>query len=169
MDESNRVPQMFFSTDEGLVWRAVSVRHLTGAENAGKHNVFVTCLIDGRIVRDGSVQVRWGWEGQRPDEPSPSKLCDKQGETYSTDIPINDEMKIWCEAVGRGAKTDRVSNLSADLPPDGPGNDWKHNSWAVIFELKLIKTPLAPPVTLLTLEERVAELERWRASMEGKG
>lgn len=147
------------STAKGLVWRAIVVRHLTGAENAGKHNVFADCLINGTVVRDGSVQIKWGWEGQEPDEPSPNKVCDKKAPDYATDIPINAGQIIWCEALGHNAPSDRVSGLTADLPSDGPGNDWRHNSWYVRFELQMSIPPVPD-------KPEQGELEAMRADMQ---
>src|SRR5688500_1506715 len=49
-----------------LYWRAIGVRHLEPAENTGKHNLYAELLAEeGKRVRDSSVQLLRGWEGQR--------------------------------------------------------------------------------------------------------
>ena len=59
-------------------WRAVDVRHLTPAENRGKHHVFVDIVDEaGRPVRDPKLRIGWTWDGRQPSEPAPPQPLDK--------------------------------------------------------------------------------------------
>lgn len=131
----------------GLAWRCTKIHHLTPAETAGRHNVFIWCVIGGNVVRDGSLQIKWGWEGQRPGELSPDKICDKRAPDPSTDIPIERGQHIWCRVHDdkHGFASDIVRNLHAELPGPGGGSDWQHHSYDVYFEL--IQSNVVPPVT----------------------
>lgn len=148
-------------TTQGLAWKATKIYHRAPAETRMQHNVFVWCFENGQVVRDGKLQIKWGWQGQRSDEPSPNKLCDKKAPDPSTDIPIEHGQHIWLEVADqRGYPSDRVVNLHAELPGPGPaaGQDWQHHDYDVYLELKqlVVTQPpvITPPITIPTQPEQ---------------
>ncbi len=88
-DVISNAPDVVVERAQGSpAWRCTQVHHMTGEENQGRHNVFIDCILNGQAVRDGKLQIEWGWEGQRSDEASPPKVCDKRAPDHCTDIPI---------------------------------------------------------------------------------
>src|SRR5262245_28334585 len=58
-------------------WKAVKVRILDPAENAGKHNIFITALDkDGHRARF-PIYAGWEWEGMKPHEVARPVPLDK--------------------------------------------------------------------------------------------
>jgi len=118
-------------------WRATSVRRLTGAQNQGKHNVFIKVLApNGDRDRNGNLRIMWTWEGKRPDELAPPALLDKpdRGELGHGNVPINKNqvLSVWIQ--GDGIASDRVVGMRTNFPDEGPGNTWGHYSYEVIFQ-----------------------------------
>lgn len=131
--------------NSGQAWRCTRIEHLPGSSNLGKHNIFIKVYRTGEIVRDGSVTIRWGWNGQRPDEIAKPAKCDKQAPDPSTDIPIEKDQHIWIQVDdGKGTPSDKLINLHAVM--DGTdGNSWHHHSYAVDFQIEIASPP--PPTT----------------------
>lgn len=139
------------TTEPGLAWRVTKITHLTGEENAGRANVFIWLYISGRIIRD-ELSIQYGWDGQHADEQQQPKKLDKKDPDPSTDIAIQKGMHAWIEVVDpNGFKSDRVSNLHAEIPNDGPGNEWHHHSYSIVFELMsgdAVQPPVEPSVDI---------------------
>jgi len=132
-------------------WRATSVRRLSGAENQGKHNVFVKVLApNGDRDRNQSLRSGWTWEGKRPDELAPPALLDKpdRGELGHGNVPINKNqvLSVWIQ--GDGIASDRVIGMHTGFPDEAPGNTWGHFSYEVIFQRTegQVIAPPPPPV-----------------------
>jgi hypothetical protein len=144
----------------GPVWRITEVRHMTGEENQGRHNIFIWLYRDGVLVHDG-LSIMYGWAGQKPDEAQAPKLLDKKPPDPSTDIAIETGMHTWVEVVDpHGYPSDRVSNLHAEMVSDGPGNEYHHNSYYVRFDL--VKGSVPPPVgndELTNLRAKIASIK----------
>lgn len=162
----------------GIAWRCTRIRHLSGADNAGRHNVFIY-LYEGRAADRLPVQVysgpaiRYGWEGQHPDELQQPKTLDKKPPDPTTDIAIETGMHVWIEVVDpRGYPSERVSNLHAEMPSDGSGNEYHHHSYAVEFILDDIDIdhgidrPL--PLTLEGLALQIVDLKIRMEKLEAK-
>lgn len=148
----------------GLAWRVKRIHHLTGEQNKGKHNIFLRVYRAGEIIRDGSVVIRWGWEGQQANEISNPVSCKKNAPDPSCDIPIEKGQRIWIKVDdGKGTPTDIVRNLHAMMDVDSVGNFWGHHSTDVDFEITIIAPPVVidnPPTipTTGTWQEAVAVL-----------
>lgn len=151
----------------GQAWRCTRIEHLAGFVNKGRHNIFIRVFRAGQIVRDGKVEIRWGWNGQRPDEVAKPAICDKRAPDPSTDIPIEKDQHIWIQVDdGKGTPSDKLINLHAVM--DGAdGNSWHHHSYDADFEISIASSPVQPPVISepptippTGLEARVAELEK---------
>ncbi len=152
------------------VWRATGVRHLSPAENAGKHNVFIDCIRDGQLVRDGNLRIVWGWQGQHKDEAAPFAVCNKRPPDHCTDIPINQDQHIWISVADpQGHQSDTVNNLYAVMPSDGPGNDWHHHSYLVTFTFTHDSAQPPVPVAPTTMEQMLVDHERRLKALEAKG
>lgn len=139
------------ATTDGLAWRVTKVHHLTGAENQGRRNILIELVIGGLVVyKNEGLSIRWGWDGQHADEAQPLRKLDKQPPDPSTDIPIDPGQHIRIEVVDKmGFPSDVVSNIHAELPSDGPGNEYHHNSTYVRLELlkgNAVQPPIIPPV-----------------------
>lgn len=127
----------------GLAWRCTEIEKLAPMQNAGRHNVFIWLKVAGQVIYSG-LFIRYGWDDQHDDEIQQPKKLDKKPPDPSTDIAINVGMKMWIEVVDpAGYPSDRVSNLHAHLPSDGPGDEWEHHSYNVTLELLGNVTP--PP------------------------
>lgn len=145
------------SASPGMAWRCTYIHHMTPAENAGKHNIFVDCIRSGQVVRDGSVRIAWKWAGQRSDETAKPAICDKRAPDHSTDTPIEKGQYITLLVDdGKGTPSDIIGNLNAVM--DGAdGNSWHHHSYMLTFELTSQPSPIPPPS--LTMEQRMARVE----------
>lgn len=115
----------------GLAWRVIGIRHLPPEENGGRHNVFVSATVDGNEVRNGSVSIAYGWEGQDLSEKVAQIPLNKTPPDLS-DIPIFPNQKLWITLIDAGNfPSDRVSNLHGDLP-DSNG-DIHHHSYIISY------------------------------------
>jgi murein DD-endopeptidase MepM/ murein hydrolase activator NlpD len=123
-----------------LCWRVIGVHHLTPDENRGNHVVYVDVVDEaGHPLRSADLQVKWGWAGQRPDEPAPPKPLDKPSSEPATNVEMYSGQQLWIELTGEGLPSDTVRNLHtkhADEP--GPnGETWNsigHHSFYVLFQ-----------------------------------
>lgn len=121
-------------------WRVLGVHHLTPSENGGKHVVFVDIVDEqGNPLRDPNLQVAWGWEGQRADEPARPKKFDKGMGEPASNVDVYSGQNVWVKVEGDGLPSDVVSNMHtkhADEP--GPhGETWTsigHHSFYVLFQ-----------------------------------
>lgn len=149
--------------ESGLAWRVKRLHHLTGDENRGKRNIFCSVYQAGTLVRDGSVRIVWGWEGQHPWEMAYPAICNKTDPGYCADIEIDPGQKIWLMVDdGKGTPSDTVRGVESSMAGDGDGNREFHNSTAVTFEITIIAPPVIdnPPTipTTGTWQEALAEL-----------
>lgn len=171
---------IYRTTNPAPVWRAISVRRLTGAENASKHHVFVDVLdATGNRDRNPALRIDWSWEGRRTEERALPALLDKPdaGELGHGNIPINPGQKIIVLIEGDGASSDAVTGMHTGFPDEAPGNTWGHFSYKVVFQRQA--GVVVPPIVVgpgpgegLTLEwlaaqvsalaQRVAALETGR-------
>jgi len=131
-------------------WRVTSVRRLTGAQNQGKHNVFVKVLQpNGDRDRNPALRIWWEWEGQRLDEHAPPVPLDKpdHGELGHGNVPINkgQVLSVWIQ--GDGVASDRVAGMRTNFPDEAPGNTWGHFSYEVIFQ-RTAGIVILPPVVV---------------------
>lgn len=123
-------------------WRAVQVRHLTPAENRGRHHVFVD-IVDaaGRPVRNELLRIGWTWRGRRPDEPAPPQPLDKPLDEPAGNVDLastNQVTTVWIADPVR--PSDAVEGLHTKWPDElGPGgetwNSMGHHSFYVQFQL----------------------------------
>lgn len=127
-------------TPGGACWRLVGIHHLTPEENRGGHQVFVDVVDErGARIAPGQAQVRWGWEGQRPDESAPPKTLDKPAHEPAAVIDLFSGQRVWVEIAGQGLPSDRVANLhTGHADEHGPNgeiwNSWGHHSFYLLFQ-----------------------------------
>ncbi|MCC6457490.1 MAG: peptidoglycan DD-metalloendopeptidase family protein [Caldilineaceae bacterium] len=135
-------------------WRLIGIHHLTPDENRGGHGVFVDVVDEGgQRVRDPSFRLRWGWEGQRPDEASPPKSFDKPENEPATTVELYLGQQLWVEVEGGGLASDRVANLhSKHADEAGPhGELWNtigHHSFYLVFQRSRAATAALPVVEI---------------------
>lgn len=121
-------------------WRVIGVHHLAPAENQGKRNVFLDILDGtGQRAHNPALSLQWGWEGQRPDEPSPPKPFDKPEDEPATNLDLYSGQRVYVAVSGDGCPSDRVENLHSNHPDElGPqGQTWNsigHHSFYVVFQ-----------------------------------
>jgi hypothetical protein len=151
-------------------WQCIGVYHLTPEQNNGRHNIFIECLDEnGNRLRYPIIGWTWTLDG-----PVQQKRLDKPANEPAADIPIDKEATItlW---VADELDSDSVGNLHARWRDEETGNTFFHHSYYVVFQRQagaIITPPIDPlppvePSKPLTLEQRVAELEAWRRTMEG--
>jgi len=148
----------------GAYWKVDVVRKLTSDQNGGRHNVFVDVYDEnGLACRNKSeIRVCWGWEGQRPDEESPSKALDKPYGEPMAILDLFGAAKVWVEICSPGYGSERVVGLTAALPDEGGGATWGHHSYYILFRRTMgdiVAEPdtISGTVTLDVVERIVAQ------------
>lgn len=159
-------------------YRCIGVYHLTPKENGGRQNVFIEVL-DERGNRDRSPTLNWTVSLDRPMQ---SKSLDKPDNEPAADIPMSphDTVTVRINDGKPNGDSDSVGNLHTRHMEPGTGDVWGHNSFFLVFQrqnamMPPIDPPIDPPIIIdpepptvpLTIEQRVAELEAWRKTMEG--
>lgn len=117
------------------VWRAVCIHKLTGQENDRNHHVYVDLLNEsGDFLVNPLDRLAYAWNGQRQDEKSPPIRLDKPAHEPSGNVPVfkGAEFEVWIDSP---YPSDRVSNLTTDLPDEDVGNVRYHHSYYIIFKL----------------------------------
>lgn len=121
-------------------WRLIGVHHLTPEENRGGHGVYIDVVDEaGEPLRDASLRVQWGWEGQREHEAAPPKALDKPINEPATNVDLYLGQRLWVEIAGDGLPSDRVTNLHSkhadEVGPDGElWNSVGHHSFYLVFQ-----------------------------------
>lgn len=121
-------------------WRVIGIHHLTPEENQGKHAVYIDVVDEaGNRVHNPNLRLRWGWEGQRPDEQTAPKLLDKPDSEPATNLDLYKGQHLWVQIEGDGLPSDRVCNCHTNHPDEpGPhGETWNslgHHSFYVLFQ-----------------------------------
>ena len=133
-------------------WRLIGIHHLTPDENRARHSVYVDVVDEaGARLNDPGLRLRWGWEGQRPDEAAPPRPFDKPPSEPATNIDIYPQQQTWVEIEGDGLPSDRVANLHSKHPDEtGPNGElWNsigHHSYYVVFQRsRAVESPVEPP------------------------
>lgn len=125
-------------------YHIIGIHHLTGEENVSKRNLYMEVVdITGKRVNE---KIEWGWEGQRPSEhPNPVAL-DKPLNEPAGNISIDFGQKIWAQVLGK--PSDKVYNITTQLPDEGPWNTLGHHSHFVawIWTEGGIIIPPPPPI-----------------------
>lgn len=134
------------SAEIGKIWRCVLIHHLTGEENAGRHNVFVDLLdSNGALITKPAASLGWTWEGRGQNEPAPPKAFDKTGNEPAANLDIykGQHVTAWVIAL---EDSDRVTNLRSDPPSgeDDHGNSLFHHSYYLVFQLLDAVAPVFP-------------------------
>lgn len=151
------------------VWRATSVRRLTGKENGSKRNVFVKVLQpNGDRDRNSALRIGWTWDGRRPGEQAPPAQLDKpdHGELGHGNVPIDKWQKVAVWIEGDDIDSDVVAGMHTNFPDDEPGNTWGHFSYEVIFQRTnavTIDPPVVDPPT--TTPDFAADIAQLRATI----
>jgi len=112
-------------------WACIGAYHLTPDENAGKHVLYLEAM-DEENNRIFGTAFKWGWEGQRPDEPSPDLIDDKPPNELAN-IVIWANQIIWA-GVRDAIPSGEVKNVRSTHPDEAPGNTWGHHSFYVAFK-----------------------------------
>lgn len=154
----------------GTAWRCIGAYHLTPAQNNRRHNVFVEVL-DEAGNRTRQPQIAWTWW---IDAPVQLRKLDKPNDEPACDIPIDKGATITLR-VADAFPSDSVGNIHTRWADEGVNalNSVGHHSFFICFQLQrrgTVTPPvIEPPVVPLTLEQRVARLERlWEESQAGK-
>lgn len=156
-------------------WRVASVRHLTAAENRGKHNVYVDAVdSNGARVRDPNVRIGWTWEGRRPNEIARPAPLDKSPAEPMGNIPLDwgQVMRVWIDATIPSEAVEGMHTNHPDEPAPG-GEIWNsigHHSFYIQFQLSQAGSgPVEPPPTepgpgdaFAALQAEVAANTAWR-------
>jgi hypothetical protein len=154
-------------------YRCIGVYHLRPEENKRRHHVYVEVL-DEHGNRDRQPMLNWSASSDRPMQSRP---LDKPDDEPASDIPMErwDTVTVRINDGKPGGDSDSVGNLHVRHPDEAEHNTWGHHSFYVVFQRQSAIMPELPPIEPpapvkpepLTLEQRVAELEAWRRTMEG--
>jgi hypothetical protein len=123
-------------------WRVIRVHHLTPAENAGKHHLFLDAL-DPQGNRLFGTRLLVRWEGG-----SREVVIDKPLPEPGANEPLWKWQVVSVEALGM--PSDRVENLHTGHPDEGPGNTLFHHSFAVTFQQAVAAAPQPSPGAALS-------------------
>lgn len=119
-------------------WELIDARHLPGAENQGKHHVYVYVWDEGgRRATNPNLRIGWTWEGRRPDEDAPPATLDKrEGEPHGN-VPIErgQVLSVWIE--GDELLSDVVYGMHTKWGQDSPGNSLFHHSFELHFRRRV--------------------------------
>lgn len=139
-------------------WRAIRVRHLTGAENRGQHNVFINALNpDGS--RKSGTWAGWTWEGKRDNERADPVNLDKP----PTDFAMGNLAMHWGQIVSvwmiPPEISDRAENMHTMHPDEEQGNTRGHHSFEVAFQWTRAGGEIEPPPPIEEDEYKTFEFE----------
>jgi len=112
-------------------WACIGAYHLTPDENSGKHVLYLEAM-DENNNRVFGTAFKWGWEGQRPDEPSPDLIDDKPPNEL-VNLVIWANQIIWA-GVRDTIPSGEIKNVRSTHPDEPPGNTWGHHSFYVAFK-----------------------------------
>jgi hypothetical protein len=122
-------------------WRVIRVHHLTPAENAGKHHLFLDAL-DAQGNRLFGTRLLVRWEGG-----SREIVIDKPLPEPGANEPLWKWQVVSVEALGM--PSDRVENIHTGHPDEAPGNTLFHHSFAVTFQQAVAQAPQPQPGAVL--------------------
>ncbi len=165
MEKSENWIRIQRANTKGVAWRCVEARHMTPEETQGKHNIYVSAQVEGQEIRDGSLYIVWGWDGQDQKEPAQPIKMDKKDPDFS-DVPIFPGQRIWVGIRDAASlPTDTVHNLHGEM--DGDGWNMHHHSYFIRFVLMRGEFAEAPPVQPAEYEESLMdEVLRRLANLE---
>jgi len=151
--------------DSPKKWAVILVHHLTGIENADKHNVYMDVL-DEQGNRVPKAEVALTWVGQRPSEQVAPVVIDKPpyepGGNYAMDK--KQFLSFWVH--DDTYPSDKVTGLSLEHNDEGEGNTWGHHSFLVVWMLVIQK--IIPPVIEPPIQPPIAPVQplNWRPGAE---
>ena len=164
-----------------IYWRVVGIHHLTPDENRGRHAVYVDVIDEaGQRVHNPNLRLRWGWEGQRADEPVDPKPFDKPDDEPAANADLNRGQHLWVQIEGDGLPSERVLNCHTEhVDEPGPGGEkWNttgHHSFYILFqrtrrqgEVQKPDIITEPCITVKEAREKRVELEKTIVSLLAK-
>jgi hypothetical protein len=92
-------------------WHVQEARQLTTEEAGGRHHVLVDAC-DGPQDARSRVQVRFGWDGQQPEEATAPVAMDKPADEPGASIPIWPGQLLWVE-IADAAPSERMVGMDA--------------------------------------------------------
>ena len=110
------------------------MRHLTGAENRGNHNVYVDVLAANRQdLRGTGIKFIYAWEGMQENERPPLVPIEKPAGEFGGNMPIY--LGAIASVAIDGAPSEVVRGLRTDFGGDDgtDGNSYGHQSFHVVF------------------------------------
>ena len=123
-----------------LYWKIISVRHLSPAENCGRHNLYLDVIDEaGQRVRNPDLRVAYTWEGRRDQEAALPTPLDKPANEPAGNLDLYQGQIITAWLQGDDLPSDRVVGVHT-AHPDEPaeqgnqGNMRFHHSFHVLFQ-----------------------------------
>lgn len=126
-------------------WACIGVKHLTGVENRGNHNIYCDVL-DSAGHRVRSARLRMKQETQNP----VFAIIDKPDNEPGTNFPIwNGDVSCEVSVVGR--QSDVVAGVRTNHKDENGGNTIGHHSFYIVWKEVLADDDMPqtkPPATL---------------------
>jgi hypothetical protein len=151
-------------------WRCILAYHLTPEQSRGRQYIYIECL-DETGERTREPVVNWTPSLDHPMKSAPLDGRD-DGAAGSIAIRRYDTISVRINDGTPNIDSDSVGNIHAR---HGTGADYGDHSFLLVFQRQgvMLEQPTVEPVVktpaLLTLEQRLAELERWRNELDGDG
>ena len=125
-------------------WKIMDVYHLSGAENGGKHNLYLEMVAaSGERIRNRHIE--WGWLGQHTGQYAHPVYLDKPWNEPGGNIALHN-MHVWAVPQGVGGvhePAEGIDGIHAKFPGREPGNTWGHQSFLVVWQYTEF-APIAP-------------------------
>ena len=123
-------------------WRVAKVYHVSDDKNDMQFHAFVNVFDEngGELRGNRDIKIVWGWENQKPSEPSPAVYLEKQRPENMTNIPLFFGLHVWVSvASSSNYPSEVVKNLHTAHADEGDGNRFGHHSFIIDFELAIWK------------------------------
>lgn len=120
---------------QSTLWKVIGVHHLSGSENAGKHNIYFDVL-DREGLRT-NIRIHWEWEGMHLNEQPNDVIIDKPDYEPGGNIALHSGQKVICwiaDPTTGSVISDKVSGLHINHSDEEQGNTWGHHSFFIVFQ-----------------------------------
>lgn len=149
---NDSVAKVTRTTETSDFYQLIGIHHLTGDENRGNHNLYMSVVdVSGKRINE---KIEWGWEGQKPTEHVNPVVLDKPLNEPDGNISIGKGQIVWADVLGKNSDT--ISGVTTLLPDEGPFNTIGHHSYycAWVWNEGTPVPPAPPPADCTELQHK---------------